>query len=351
MRRPESQIPEALRRVSIYRAASELGLTIPERPGTCLSPFREERNPSFSWYEGRDGRDRWKDFGTKEGGDTLDFIQKALGCDIKTATKELLRMAGFSSGGDRPKALPPLPPAPPRTVPEKLPAKHYLPADLHRGSFRELSELIESRRWIASPEDLSEPSETGALRLGTYQGHKSWLLVDAQQRCFEARRMDAKPWANGGKSSSRGKKSLLGVERLRPGCVCLLVEGAPDYLAAWILRAEARRQNCPFGSDCFPVAALGASSSVSSEDLKRFRGVRVLIFPHLDEAGQRACGEWSRVLKRGGAEVEAINLGPFVIPGGKDLADCINSEGFSPELVFKCQGADERMLLKQELGK
>lgn len=349
MRRPESQIPEALSRVRIYQAAAELGLHLPERPGTYLSPFREERNPSFSWYEARDGRDRWKDFATGEGGDTLDFIRKALGCSPGEAIKELLRMAGLVPGSALQRKAPALPPspAPVRPAQPKPPAKDQLPADLHKGIPRELTELIESRGWIASPDHLAGPSETGALRFGTFFGQRSWFLVDSQLRFFEARRLDAKPWGNGGKSNSRGSKSLLGAERLSPGCVCLFVEGAPDYLAAWILKETAEKEGIFFGSECFPVAALGASSSVSSEDLARFRGVRVLMFPHRDKAGQEACAKWKRDLKRGGAIVREVNLERFLIEGGKDLSDCVSAERFFPELVSHCVGLED--LMREEL--
>jgi len=356
MRRPESLVPEALSRVRIYQAASQLGLFLPNNPGSCRSPFREERNPSFSWFVGRDGRDRWKDFGTGEGGDTLDFIMKCLSCPYPAAAKELLRMAGLEQWGNgtlRASGLPLPAPRPPK--PEAKPsepkrsAKEHLPADLHQGCAEELSELIESRRWIASPQavqGLREASETGALRFGTFYGERSWLLVDSQLRFFEARRLDAKPWGNGGKSNSRGSKSLLGVELLRPGCVCLFLEGAPDYLAGWILKAEAEKESCSFSSDCFPVAALGASSSLSREDLAHFRGVRVLMFPHRDEAGQQACLRWKRELKRAGAEVREINLERFLIPGDKDLADCLTGEKF-PELLFHCEGLSD--LMREEL--
>ena len=40
----------------------------------CRSPFREDKNPSFSIT--KDGR-RWKDYGTGQGGDVIDFIASA----------------------------------------------------------------------------------------------------------------------------------------------------------------------------------------------------------------------------------------------------------------------------------
>ncbi len=346
-----SQIPEALSRVRIYQVAAQLGLYLPENPGGCRSPFREERNPSFSWFIGRDGRDRWKDFGTGDGGDTVSFIMKALNCSYGEAVNELLKMAGLMEWGNGPRKASALPlpaadtPRPdPKPTEEKLPAKYHLPADLHQGSAREVSDLIESRGWIplVTPNHLRELSESGALRFGTFYGERSWLLVDRQQRFFEARRMDAKPWRKGGKSNSRGSKSLLGVENLRPGSVCLFVEGAPDFLAASIFKAEGEEQSCSFSSDCFPVAALGAGSSISKEDLSFFRGVRVLMFPHRDKAGKEASLKWKRELKRGGATVQEVNLEKYLTPGGKDLADCINSQDFM-ELVWHCENLNDLM--------
>src|SRR5258708_1564153 len=56
---------------------------------SCLSPFREEKNPSFSVYE--NGR-RWKDYTSDKGGDVFDFYQGATGCDRKEAFKSLKKM-------------------------------------------------------------------------------------------------------------------------------------------------------------------------------------------------------------------------------------------------------------------
>ena len=52
-------------------------LDLPGKPGqSCRSPFREDRNPSFSIY---DGGHRWKDRGTGLGGNA-DF--RAAACNL-----------------------------------------------------------------------------------------------------------------------------------------------------------------------------------------------------------------------------------------------------------------------------
>lgn len=49
----------------------------PLKDGVYHSPFRGDRNPSFSIFQ--QGR-KWKDFSSDEGGDIYDFYQKATGC-------------------------------------------------------------------------------------------------------------------------------------------------------------------------------------------------------------------------------------------------------------------------------
>ncbi|MDB4641318.1 bifunctional DNA primase/polymerase [Akkermansiaceae bacterium] len=59
----------------IHDAWEDLGL--PGEPSeSCRSPFRHDLNPSFSVFDA--GR-KWKDYGTDEGGDVFDFVQKATG--------------------------------------------------------------------------------------------------------------------------------------------------------------------------------------------------------------------------------------------------------------------------------
>ena len=69
-------------------------LDLPGKPGRrCRSPFREDRNPSFSVYDG--GR-RWKDHATGEGGDAVDFLRRALNLSNEEACRKLIELAGVS---------------------------------------------------------------------------------------------------------------------------------------------------------------------------------------------------------------------------------------------------------------
>lgn len=57
------------------------------------SPFRDEKSPSWGIYESA-GRWRFKDHGTGEGGDEIDFIEKAEGLDRKAAIERFCELAG-----------------------------------------------------------------------------------------------------------------------------------------------------------------------------------------------------------------------------------------------------------------
>ena len=85
----DSPLQAAKDRLTIPELWAMLGL--PGKPGrSCRSPFREDRNPSFSIY---DGGHRWKDHGTGLGGDA-DF--RAAACNLSKAegARKLIELAG-----------------------------------------------------------------------------------------------------------------------------------------------------------------------------------------------------------------------------------------------------------------
>ena len=316
-------------RLPLPALAQSLGLVVCDKPGTCRSPFREERRPSFSWRVAQDGRARWKDFGTGEGGDCPAFVAKASGINNREAVIRYLELAGVSDTDSGP--LPvgpwfkPIVPKPLLLSAKAEPKeKPKLPEDLHPGTIDEIGELLELRKWDVPVEHLHEVSKLGLLRFGTWQGKSAWFLVDPAGRFFEARRMDGQKWANGAKSDSRGSKSLLGAELVNPGSVALLVEGAPDLLACSIYKALGRKQSTCFADDAVPVAMLGAGVRLKDEDLVRFKGVRVIVLPHLDSAGRNARDTWKAQLRKAGASVGDVCLESFAHPGGKDLSDTID---------------------------
>lgn len=310
-------------RLSLPALAQLLGYIIAERPGQkCSSPFRQDNNPSWAWFYAQDGRARWKDLTTGEGGDCAGFLAKALGISNREAVKRYLELAGVSDTDSGP--LPALKPIEPKPI---LPAKAEpkekpkLPEDLHPGTIDEIGELLELRDWDVPVEHLHEVSSLGFLRFGTWQGKRAWFLLDPAGRFFEARRMDGQKWDHGGKSDSRGSKSLLGAELVKPGSVALLLEGAPDFVACSIYKSLSRKEGTCFADDAVPVAFFGSSLRFSPEELERFKGARVIVLPHLDPAGRNARDNWKAQLRKAGVPVADVCLQKFVSPGGKDLSD------------------------------
>jgi hypothetical protein len=114
-----------------------------------------------------------------------------------------------------------------------------------------------------------------------------------------------------------------------------LCEGGPDFLAAfWLAYAGAVE------SLVAPVCMGGAACSIHKDALPMFRGKRVRIFGHSDEAGWGAVQKWAQQLRRVQAEVDGFDFSGMVKADGstvKDLNDFILTDhkqsGCSIEVV------------------
>ena len=89
-------VAEAKQLISINDICLELGISS-ELGRSCKSPFREDRNPSFSVFE-RNGECFWKDHGTGESGDVIKFWAKAKGLDKRQACSEFMQFAKTKLG-------------------------------------------------------------------------------------------------------------------------------------------------------------------------------------------------------------------------------------------------------------
>ena len=111
-----SPLKAALEKLTIPDVWQMLGVEGRPKP-SCKSPFRDERNASFSIYaKGR----RWKDHTTGEGGDAADFCAKARGLSREDGARLLIELAGTRKGkGVFPPASRKLEPYDPLKDPEK----------------------------------------------------------------------------------------------------------------------------------------------------------------------------------------------------------------------------------------
>jgi len=177
-------------------------------------------------------------------------------------------------------------------------------------------------------EALRLAASRGFLRFCTLWGNAAWCVGDSRGQLHEFRRVDGRRWAAYGRLPERkahctgkGKAWPLGVLESKPFPKIAVVEGAPDFLAVFhFLLIEGKEKTVA------PVGVLGAANyALAPEALAKFAGKLVCLYPHADEAGQKAARTWALALRDAGAvRVTAFDLSGLVLMDGsegKDLAD------------------------------
>ena len=263
-------------------------LGLPGKPRrSCRSPFRPDRSPSFSVY---DGGQHWRDFGTGDHGDAVDFLARAAGCDQHEAARRLIALAGTA----------------PVPRPAAEPRRRLCLPEVTGGSPDQHRQLAELRG--ISVEGVSLAARRGLLRFGEWKGRTAWFVLDATRRNAQARRMDGNPWPEIGDKKAftlPGSQAAwpLGIGEARQSASVALVEGGPDLLAAFHFCWCENR-----AAGCAPVAMLGASLSIHPDALPVFTAKRIRVFAHDDPAGQVALCRWADQLRRVGATVDAFRF-------------------------------------------
>ncbi|WP_395734887.1 hypothetical protein [Prosthecobacter sp.] len=329
--RDELSIEEIKARLSIMDAARLLGLNW--QPGkSCVSPFRPDKHPSFSVFQ--EGR-RFRDHANGDSGTVIDFLQKALDVPLK----EAIQWAREKCGGP----VLPVPLAASATM-KKQPTEALAkpPPKLRPARAGELEALAALRGFKV--ETLAEAQRRGLLAFANVWGRLAWLVCDPGGRIAEGRRLDGLPWEAYGTMPARkchawgGQKSWpVNLEEAAQCSKLAMVEGGPDALAALdIIRREG-------AADVDVVALLGAANTrLDTAALPFFKGKLVRLFPHADEAGQRAAREWALALREAGAaRVDAFDLRGIVRRDGetgKDLCDVLNIAQECRERLTKFQG-------------
>jgi len=95
-------IEEARQRLPLPELMAKLGLGDYAK-SKSKSPFRDEKTPSFGIYN-LDGRWRWKDHGTGEGGDEIDFLAKLENKSNHDAMLAYAELAGMPNHEKRPES-------------------------------------------------------------------------------------------------------------------------------------------------------------------------------------------------------------------------------------------------------
>lgn len=203
--------------------------------------------------------------------------------------------------------------------PAKVDTPLVLPSDLSVGTGEDRRQLAQLRN--LNVEAVQIAVDRGLIRFGTYKGARCWFILDGTMVNVQARQLDGNKFGDLKALTLRNSKASwpIGIKAVLPHQSIALVEGGPDLLAALTLARAEKVDHL-----VAPVAMLGASHNIPDNALPFFKGKRVRIFPHLDDAGRKAAVVWERQLCHAGAEVRCISLANIPMENGqpaKDLND------------------------------
>jgi len=298
----------------------------PGNPGkSCKFPDGTEKRNSASIF--KDGT-LLHDFRTGKTYDGPALLAEVEGGSLSDAARLFIQLAGVRADD------PPAPVVVRRAVPEPERKKPDLARlRLVHPSENEILALGKLRHLSAAA--VQEACGRGFLWCCDSREGRAWLLRDAAGWVAVARRMDGEAWNCIGGAKARlvkGSRAAwpLGIEESLSFPAIALVEGGPDFLAAFHFILEAG-----VSEGVAPVAMLGAGLSIDKEVMKFFTGKRVRIFIDDDEAGRLAFARWSGQLALVGCVVDGFNFSGLIRADGepvKDLNDCTQ---LSPESVAR----------------
>lgn len=314
-------IEEAKRRLTIFHLWEILELD--GNPGrNCRSPFRDDAKPSFSVYA---NGTHWRDFGTNEGGDAIDFLAVARNLTKAEACRQFITLAlngalvpAYSQHSNLISR---------RTL-ESPQSRPQLPSNVHTGTSEELEQLRLLRR-LRSVSGLRAASDAGFLKFATIRGHAAWMVTDVSRRCIVARRLDGSKWEHTKSKAYMLPRScgnhLIGGSEADGAPFVLFVEGTPDFLAAFEIAACGGIRAHEFRAVCMP----SASGNLSDESCAHLSTAKlVCIVKHRDDAGERAARRWNRALHKRGVRNVICDLKY----GAKDLNDFVRGPQFDARL-------------------
>lgn len=325
-------------RIRIPEAWERLGL--PGKPGkACKSPFREDRNASFSVFN--DGL-RWHDFATGGSGDVVDLIARAKGISAKEAARLLIEWTGEGDSSLPSGPSLPVKPRTPKTEAKPLPR---IP-ELKKPSYDDLR-AIQIQRRLPFNAGLEVAVNRGLLWTANVydQGQEwpCWVMTDESRRNAQARRLDGQPF--GPEGAKFKAKTLPGCEKAWPigaanlgdAANVILTEGLPDCAAAISLGWYARDGDI---ADLGFACVAGAAGGLSPDSMTFFAGKNVRIVFDQDEAGMDAAARWGAQLREAGAHhADGFSLAGLAKQDGtpaKDLNDVtyLVSDGGENDATF-----------------
>jgi len=219
----------------------------------------------------------WCDFATGEKGDLIGLWQSVRNIQLPDACREAEELLGIS--------------------PDAVPTQSFLwlaiQKRMRKGTLAEL-EAVAAQRKIPNIAGLELATQAGQLWFGDVWDETgiqpSWIITDGSRLNAQARRMDGGLWQGDQKAKTlKGCKGSwpIGIHGIN-GKDIALVEGGPDFLAAWhLVWAQGKKDSVQ------PVAMLGAGMAIHPDALPNFIKKTVHLFPHKDAEGAKASAKWS----------------------------------------------------------
>ncbi|WP_397382530.1 hypothetical protein [Prosthecobacter sp.] len=314
------RLPQLMTRLGVPRES------IPMRDGQSVRcPWHREHrngdlNPSFNVY--RNGT-RAKCFTCDFNIDGPEFVQRWLSLNKRDAFKKFTDIAGaVPTSGSATISLPALQKPQELSMPRLWPFTEENMKQL--SAVRRISEAAIA--WACSQQ---------VLFFASVCGQPSWILTDSERKIAEARRLNGEYYPSLPPLSQRKAHTVYGSSKAWPLGTSLLrrypqirkvmlVEGGPDYLAAFHFLHH-------FGvRDVVPVAMLGRgagkSGGIDPGALCLLAGKRVRIYPHADAdgGGIRSAMAWHAQLRVHGCDVDYFTFHGLLRADGapaKDLND------------------------------
>lgn len=289
--------PVLLERLHIMtgRRPSESGASF-----AACCPAHGDSNPSLSLRLCKDGRILMHCFA---------------GCDIREIIDplemDMVDLAPDASGDGRE--------PPQHAEPVRCDKRPVPPLDYSPGTGEDHSALASLRH--VHLEAVQTAVRRGLVGFGSHRGTRCWFVADGTGVNAQARRLDGGLFGEVKALTLKDSWASwpIGIAAVQPSQSIALVEGGPDLLAALSLAGAEG-----LGDHVAPVAMLGAANRIPNEALPYFKSKKVRIFPHLDDAGQRAAATWTTQLIRAGAKVKCVSLAGIPMATGqmvKDLND------------------------------
>jgi len=283
--------------ITIQQAWQILGLSGEPRRTGCHSPFREDKNPSFSIY----GDDRrWKDHATGEGGDVIDFAMAACNVDFRGAVEAL---SGGSFVVFRPPATPrrsPLFEVDMGEIKRWKAQEPYLPILTEFARIKRIGEIM---RYV---EEGSITSTFGKVAFLFDRGVKVRHDIQTSRSCR---------WATG-----KGNDNLWRIPHFTRQRGILIVEGETDTMAAQNVADKV------LGAEELLVCGAPGAGWMPNERIRarlRVLGVPIVLAFDGDEAGRR------------GAEKLAGEIGAKIVPTPESMDFCEMDDRDRADLISR----------------